>query len=223
MPDLVFPTRWRQSLGRFYPIIDSGRLSGQDAVRLARTLGRAGCTMFQVRAKGETSRSFFLFARDVISAAGRGVRMIINDRFDIALGLGAAGVHLGEHDLPVEQVRKLVPDGFIIGATARDPASAAGAETQGADYLGTGAVFPTDSKQDTRLIGLEGLSKVAEAVRVPVYAIAGITLENCARTIDAGAWGCAGITVLSGSDDPAETFRRLEHELERAARELSNH
>ena len=176
--------------------------------------------MLQVRAKGETSGKFFTFTRQLISAVSRTCRVIINDRFDIALALGAQGVHLGENDIPVAAVRGCVPENFIIGATCRDPEAARRAETEGADYLGAGAVFPTGSKQDTRLIGLEGLAAVAASVKLPIYGIAGITLENCTRVIEAGAYGCAGITALAGTQDPAESYLRLEEALEKAHRSI---
>jgi len=205
-------------LDRFYPIIDCGH-NPQEAYELARALSNAGCSMIQVRAKGVTSAIFFSFARQVIRAAGRSCRVIINDRFDIALALGAGGVHLGEDDLPVAAVRECVPAGFTIGATCRDPQAARRAESDGADYLGVGAVFPTGSKEDTRLIGLEGLAAVAAAVKLPVYGIAGITFNNCATVVAAGAYGCAGITAVTAAGDPGESYLRLEAALEGVHRE----
>jgi thiamine-phosphate pyrophosphorylase len=173
--------------------------------------------MLQVRAKGTPSACFFSFARDILAAVAGRSRVIVNDRFDIALALGADGVHLGEHDLTAGAVRPLVPPGFLIGATCRDPEAARRAEAEGADYLGAGAVFPTASKDDTRVIGLAGLAGVARAVRIPVYGIAGITLENCAAVVRAGAYGCAGITVVSSSPDPAAAYAALEEALRLAA------
>lgn len=185
---------------------------------LAGELVRAGCSMLQVRAKQAPSKEFFDFASRVLEAAGPDCRVIINDRFDIALALGAAGVHLGVDDLPVAAVRPCVPAGFIIGATCRDPDTARRAAREGADYLGAGAVFPTGSKEDTRLIGLQGLAAIASAVRLPVYGIAGITLDNCAGVVRAGAYGCAGITAVAAAADPVESYRRLEDALELASR-----
>ena len=208
-------------LSRFYPIIDRG-YNPHDAPGLARALVQAGCTMIQVRAKGAASGDLFAFARQVICAAGETCRVIINDRFDIALGLGARGVHLGEYDLPVAAVRRCVPEGFIIGVTCRDPEAARRAEAEGADYLGAGAVFATGSKEDTRMIGLEGLAAVASSVNLPVYGIAGMTLENCARVVEAGAYGCAGITAVAAAGDPAQSYRRLEDALEKAQRLRKN-
>lgn len=199
-------------LSRFYPIIDHRIVAGRGAV-IARSLALAGCDMIQVRAKDATSDRFFSFAREIVLAAGESCRVIVNDRFDIALAAGAAGVHLGENDLPVERVRRLTPSGFIIGVTCRDPVSAVRAERDGADYLGAGAVFPTASKQDTRLIGIGGLSGIVRAVGIPVYGIAGITEDNCAEVTRTGAFGCAGIGAVCGPENPAAAFLRLESRL----------
>jgi len=203
-------------LARFYPIIDCQE-SGHDAGGLAAQLVEAGCDMLQVRAKGATSAEFFSFSKAVVARVGRRSCVIINDRFDIALAVRAGGVHLGEFDLPVGAVREIAPEGFIIGATARDPQTALSAQEAGADYIGAGAVFPTGSKSDTRFIGLEGLAGIAGSVKIPVYGIAGITLENCASVVRAGAYGCAGITAVARAQDPARAFRNLEQTLRQAA------
>lgn len=205
-------------MSRLYPIIDLAA-SGPRPGELAAELARAGCDLLQVRAKQATSAEYYRFAREVLETVGSLARAIVNDRLDIALAAGAAGVHLGEHDLPVSQARRLSPPGFLVGATARDPDTALRARREGADYLGAGAVFPTRSKHDTRLIGLEGLAEVVRAAGLPVYGIAGITADNCERVLAAGACGCAVLSLLAGAPDPGATFRRLEARLERAAHE----
>ncbi len=205
-------------LSRLYPIIDLAA-GGPRPAELAAALARAGCDLLQVRAKQATSAEYCRFAREVLEAVGSLARVIVNDRLDIALALGAAGVHLGEHDLPVSRARQLSPPGFLVGATARDPDTARRAQREGADYLGVGAVFPTRSKHDTRLIGLEGLAEVVRAAGLPVYGIAGITIDNCELVLTAGACGCAVLSLLSADPDPGATFHQLEARLERAARE----
>jgi thiamine-phosphate pyrophosphorylase len=205
-----------KSLSRFYPIIDYS-LSGAAAPEIAAKLSQAGCRMLQVRAKSVTSAQFFAFVEKVIRSVAESCRVIVNDRADIALTVGAAGVHLGEHDLPVGSVREFAPAGFIIGVTARDPASAQRAQQGGADYLGAGAVFPTGTKSDTRLIGLEGLAGIAKSVDIPVYGIAGVSLDNCALVVQAGAYGAAGITAISRAEDPVSALQALEESLHKAA------
>jgi thiamine-phosphate pyrophosphorylase len=206
-------------LSRFYPIIDHG-LSGESAPQLAAKLSQAGCGMLQVRAKNLTPAQFFAFAEKVIRAVAGSCRVIVNDRADIALSVGASGVHLGEQDLPVGSVRKFAPAGFIIGATARDPGAARKAQQDGANYIGAGAVFATESKSDTRLIGLTGLAQIAESVDIPVYGIAGVSPANCALVVQAGAYGAAGITAIAGAEDPGAAFQALEKSLQDAAQSV---
>ncbi|MBW7995656.1 MAG: thiamine phosphate synthase [Candidatus Glassbacteria bacterium] len=202
---------------RFYPIIDLDFSGQSPAVETARALGTAGCSMIEVRAKTATGAQYFAFARKVMVAAGPGCRVVVNDRLDVALASGAAGVHLGEHDIPVAEARKLAGAGFIVGATSRDPETAVRAAGDGADYIGAGAVFPTSHKHDTRLIGLEGLAAVARAVDIPVFAIAGITAANCARVVETGAWGVSGIGCVAGADDPAGAWLAIERVMSTAA------
>ncbi len=209
-------------LHRCYPIVDLDFAGPRGAVRLAGALGGAGCSMIQVRAKNATGAQYFQFASQVIDAAGAHCRVVVNDRLDVALAAGAAGVHLGENDLPVARARQLTGDTFIIGATAREPDAALAAQRAGANYLGVGAVFPTAHKHDTRLIGLEGLSSVTHAVKIPVFAIAGITVENCTQPVRSGAWGVSGIGAVAGADNPADAWLAMEEalELEREGQKL---
>lgn len=208
---------------RFYPIIDY-HCHGNEAADLAAELFNAGCTFLQVRAKNITAIEYFRFAKRVLDKASGDCKVIINDRLDIAMALGAQGVHLGENDIPVGRARKIMPagTGFIIGATSRNIEQALDVQSQGADYLGVGAVFPTGNKDDTRLIGLEGLAEVTAAVEIPVFAIAGISYSNCDKVIGAGAFGASGISAWSSGPNPAgEQFRLLDEKLERAARKKS--
>ncbi len=202
---------------RCYPIADLDFGGQRQAVRLAEELGRAGCSMIQVRAKNATGAQYYQFARQVIDAAGENCRVVVNDRLDVALAAGAAGVHLGENDIPVAEARKIAGDLFIIGATARMADAALAAQRDGADYLGVGAVFPTTHKHDTQLIGLDGLTLVTRAVTIPVFAIAGITAQNCTQTIQAGAWGISAIGAVAGAHDPAGAWLAMEQAMKSEA------
>ncbi len=195
---------------RCYPIVDLDFSSQRQAVRLAGELGEAGCSMLEVRAKNATGEQYYHYTRQVIDAAGTHCRVVVNDRLDVALASGAAGVHLGESDIPVAAARGIAGDQFIIGATAREPSAALAAQHDGASYLGVGAVFPTTHKNDTRLIGLDGLAAVVRAVRIPVFAIAGITAQNCSQPIQAGAWGVSCIGAVAEAADPAGAWLAME-------------
>lgn len=143
-------------------------------------------------------------------AAGRaGILFFVNDDADLALALSADGVHVGQTDLPVACVRKVVGPALTIGVSARTPDEAVRAEREGADYLGVGAVFPTPSKPEAVTIGPKGLAAVRSAVRIPVLAIGGITPETAIQALDAGADGVAVISAVVNADDPAAVSASL--------------
>jgi thiamine-phosphate pyrophosphorylase len=142
---------------------------------------------------------------------------IINDRLDVALAVGADGVHLGPDDPPLSDARTVaaealgaVANAFIIGCSVDTPAAAAQAEAEGASYLGVGAVYATANKSDAGdIIGLEGLERVVEAVSIPVVAIGGITPERAVAVAKTGACGSAVIGAVMGPSEPAEAIRAL--------------
>lgn len=158
-------------------------------------------------------------ARDLLAKALRlremtrkmGALLFINDRFDVALASGADGVHLGPDDLPLSAVRQASPPGFLIGVSTDEPLVAQALEAEGADYIGCGAVFPTETKKDAgEVIGIEGLARVVDAVRIPVVGIGGVT-EDGAREITRGtrAAGVAVIGAVMGADDPERATHLL--------------
>jgi thiamine-phosphate pyrophosphorylase len=134
--------------------------------------------------------------------------VIVNDRADIALAAGAAGVHLGQDDLPVRTVRAIVPRGFIIGASVRNEAEIADAE--GADYVGIGSVFGTLSKRDAGIpIGLEELARLVSLTDLPAVAVGGITAARTAAAIAAGAVGVAALSAVFGAERPDHAARAI--------------
>ena len=151
-------------------------------------------------------------ARELIRSVG--VPVFVNDRADVAIAAGAAGVHLGADDIPVAAVRAIAPQGFIIGASvgcdAEVPFSA------GADYAGVGPVFFTSSKIDAgAAIGLVEFARLSAATGLPTVAIGGITASNARSAIDAGAVGIAVISSVFGSTDPFAAARELASAIER--------
>src|SRR5690606_28142631 len=129
---------------------------------------RAGVPWLQLRCKGMPASSFLRLARGLVEdAAAHGARVIINDRLDVALASGAAGVHLGQDDLPLAHARRMAGSGFVIGVSTHDVAEARAAENGGADYIGFGPMFPTGSKPDalSRPRTLDELRAVRRAVR----------------------------------------------------------
>jgi thiamine-phosphate pyrophosphorylase len=138
-----------------------------------------------------------------------GVPLIINDDVDVALVVGADGVHVGQKDLPITAVRRIVPADWIVGASTNNAAEARRAVADGATYVSVGNLFGTTSKDDTRLATLEVLHAVKAAVSVPVCAIGGINASNIRSVIDAGADMASVISAVVAADDPREAARCL--------------
>jgi len=168
----------------------------------------AGVDWIQIREKDLSGRRLSELTRDAVAAAaGSSTRILVNDRLDIALGLGAAGVHLGEESVPVAEVirwRNAEPTrrSFLVGASCHSLAAAQQAERDGADYVFFGPVFDTPAKRKFGPPqGLERLGEVCRAVRIPILAIGGITLENSASCLRSGAAGLAAIRLFQESLD----------------------
>jgi thiamine-phosphate pyrophosphorylase len=162
--------------------------------------------MVQLRLKDADARTLADVGRALVAALE--VPVIVNDRADVALACGAAGVHLGADDLPVAAVRRIVPAAFIVGASLGGDAELATAA--GADYVGIGPVYGTSSKPDAGdAIGPAELSRLARAAGAPAVAIGGITSENAAAAVAAGAHGVAAIRSIFAAPDPAAAARAL--------------
>lgn len=146
-----------------------------------------------------------------------GVIFIVNDRVDLALALEADGVHVGQQDLPLETVRRIVGTGMIVGVSAGTPEEALLAEKNGASYIGVGPIFPTDTKKDALSPrGLSLLGEIRAATRLPIYGIGGIKVENAASVIRAGADGVAVVSSVVGADDIEAAARALVAEINKA-------
>lgn len=184
---------------------------GRDPLREVRSAVATGHAAIQVRAKDRTDRETFALTSAILEIARpAGTLVIVDDRLDIALAAGAHGVHLGAADLPVAEVRRLVPTDFVVGATVRDAGMARAAEAAGATYLGAGPAHPTTTKQGLpEPLGPEGIGAVATATALPVIAIGGVTAELVPALRAAGAHGVAVIAALSKSADPAATSAAL--------------
>ena len=171
---------------------------------------RGGVTLVQLREKEISSKEFLELAQRVKEVTDRhGIPLIINDRIDIALAMDAGGVHVGPEDLTVPLARKLLGDGKIIGASAASVDEALLFQTQGADYLGVGAVFPTATKRGTEKVGLDDLRRIKSAVHIPVVAIGGINMENVTPVIETGVDGVAVVSAIMDQTDIRGAARQL--------------
>ncbi|GGM41375.1 thiamine phosphate synthase [Haloarcula argentinensis] len=180
-----------------------------------------GVGVVQLREKDRTARERYelgLELRELTREAG--VTFVVNDRVDIAQALDADGVHLGDDDLPVPVARELLGDDALIGRSVSTVEDAQEAAAAGADYLGVGAVFATGSKDDIDddeyAVGTDRVAAIAEAVDIPFVGIGGITAENAAEVVEAGADGVAVITAITRADDPAAAAEALQHAVERS-------
>jgi thiamine-phosphate pyrophosphorylase len=180
---MVFP--------RLYPILVPSRIGDGsiDAVcAFARELAAAGVTIMQLRDKSSSSAEILRIARELRRILPETIKLIMNDRADLALAAHFQGVHLGQDDLPVEAARKIIGPERWIGISTHNPEQVAAAEQTSADYLAIGPVFATISKEHPDpVIGLEGIRQARSRTRKPLVAIGGITVRNCRSVIDAGA------------------------------------
>ena len=169
-----------------------------------------GVTLVQLREKTATSREFYELALRIKKITDRyNVPLIINDRLDIALAVDASGLHVGQEDLPAAVARQLLGPNKILGATAATVEDALAAEAAGADYLGSGAMYPTVTKPGKPVLPMEQLARIKQAVRIPVVAIGGITADNIDPVLRTGVDGVAVVTAIMSSADPAAATRKL--------------
>lgn len=167
---------------------------------------QGGATSIQVRLKNATAREVVEITRSIMSRVS--VPVIVNDRADIALAAGAAGVHVGEADLPVAAIRRFAPADFIIGASLGTDAELPNAKD--ADYVGIGPVYGSDSKSDAGAeIGVEGFKRLAALVPHPAVAVGGITADRALQITVAGAVGVAVINAIFSTDDPERSTREI--------------
>ncbi len=183
------------------------------AERVRRAIA-VGVDWIQLREKDLTARQLVRLAAETVRAAqNTSTRIVVNDRLDVALAAGAAGVHLGVQSLPVAAVagqRRRLPEGFLVGASCHALAEVEAAAREGADYVIFGPVFATPSKAAFGPPqGVEKLAEVCARVRVPVLAIGGITAENAVECLRAGAAGIAAIRLFQESENLPELLRRL--------------
>ena len=161
-----------------------------------------GCTMIQLREKELPSLEFYNQAVAVKQVTERyHIPLIINDRIDIAMAVQAAGVHIGQHDLPAATVRKVIGENMLLGVSASSIAEAIQAQQDGADYLGVGAMFPTGTKTDADSVSMEELQKIRAAVSLPIVVIGGINKGNAGRFKPMGIDGLAVVSAIIAQSD----------------------
>ncbi|EHR79860.1 thiamine-phosphate pyrophosphorylase [Thermococcus litoralis DSM 5473] len=168
-----------------------------------------GATSIQLRIKNAPTREMIEIGKEIRKLTEEyDALYFVDDRLDVALATNADGVQLGSEDMPISIAKEIAPN-LIIGASVYSLEEALQAEKEGADYLGAGSVFPTPTKKDVKIIGIEGLSRIVESVKIPVVAIGGIKHENVREVLKAGVDGIAVISAIMGAENVREATERM--------------
>lgn len=171
---------------------------------------KGGVSVVQIREKTADTLDFYNLALKVKEITEKhDVPLIINDRVDVALAVDAEGVHVGQSDMPCDVTRALVGPDKIVGVSAATIEEARKAESDGADYIGAGAVFPTATKDDAPKITKKDLKEIVESISIPVVAIGGITLNNAHELIDTGIAGLSVVSAIMSSENPKKSSEEL--------------
>lgn len=193
-----------------YLVTDEKACKGKDFYESVEASIRGGAKIVQLREKNMDTRDFFKRALKLKEICHKhGVDFVINDRLDIAMAVDADGVHLGQSDMPIEKAKEILGHKKIIGISAKNMEEALEAQKYGADYIGVGAIFATDTKKDSGLIDLETLKDMTDQINIPVLAIGGIGLGKLGYLKDTGIDGICVISDILGSDDPEKRTREL--------------
>jgi thiamine-phosphate pyrophosphorylase len=200
-----------------YAIVDPELCLGREPLAVAEAILSGGCAVLQLRAKRMADAELEALARRMLEACrAHGVPFVVNDRPELALRIGATGVHLGQGDMPIAQARALLGSALAIGVSTHDLAQARSAQRAGADLIGFGPIFPTTSKHDPDpVVGVHGLRAVCGAVTIPVVAIGGITQRNAGEVATAGAALGAAISALCSAESPRAAAASLHQLLRR--------
>ncbi len=187
---------------KLYLVTNRYQDSLENFLEKVETACRSGVTIIQLREKNLTTNQYYQLAKQVkeITDAYQ-VPLIIDDRLDICLAVDAAGLHIGDDELPVSVARKVLGPEKILGVTAKTVKRALEAETSGADYLGTGAIFPTTTKENAPITLISTLKTICQTIAIPVVAIGGLTSENIDQLIGTGIAGVAVVRDLMQAED----------------------
>lgn len=193
-----------------YLVTSQALSAGRTTLEIVRDALSAGVSLIQLREKEMSLRDYVALAERVRALTTEaGALLIVNDRVDVALAVGADGVHLGQEDMPIPLARRLGPE-LIIGASTHDVAEALRAQDEGASYINIGPLFPTGTKRwEGEFLGLDGLARVAAVARVPFTVMGGIKAHHIPDLVRHGARTVALVTAVTAAADPAAAARGL--------------
>lgn len=207
--------RREKKVSGLYLIIDPDVLGDRDELDVTEKAIKGGAKVVQLRDKRRAKRQVLSRASELKALCARfNVLFIVNDYLDVAIACDADGLHIGPDDLPVSVARRLLPIDRILGRSARTPEVALQAEADGADYVAVGSIYPTASKRDSEMVGLDTLRQVREAISLPIVAIGGINAGNAADVAAAGADAIAVINAVLGAEDVEKAARFLAQTME---------
>jgi len=193
-----------------YVIIDTQALKGRSHIEVAKQVIGGGARVIQLRDKLRGKKELLPVARELRKlCTEHNVLFIMNDYLDLALASDADGLHLGQKDLPIKTARRLLPLDKILGCSTTTVDQAITAESEGADYIAAGSVYATSSKEAAVVVGLERLRQIRQAISLPLVAIGGITRDNVAEVLAAGADSTAVISDILGAESPEEAARQI--------------
>lgn len=193
-----------------YLVTDKRNKTDEEFLEIIEEAIKGGTTVVQIREKEGETLDFYNLALKVKEITSKyNVPLIVNDRIDVALAIKSEGVHIGQTDMPADVARSLIGDEMILGVSASTVEEARKAEKDGADYIGTGAVFPTATKDDAPSITKDDLKEVTGSINIPTVAIGGITLENASELAGTGIAGISVVSAIMNSEDPKTASENL--------------
>ena len=212
-----------ERISGLYVILDRQFLAGSDELGMAGQVIEGGARVIQLRDKQSKKRELLLVAqklRELCSQAG--VLFIINDYLDLAMAVDADGLHIGQEDLPLPVVRKELPIDKIVGCSVTTTIQATKAQNEGADYIAVGSIFPTKTKKEVTVVGVDILKELKRIVSTPLVAIGGINQNNVGEVVSAGADAVAVISAVLGEKDVRRAVQKLVEKMDLAKEECRN-
>ncbi len=193
-----------------YLVTDHRDKTDEEFLNIIEEAIRGGTTIVQLREKTASTKDFYQLALKVKEITRKyDVPLLINDRIDIAIAIDSEGVHIGQDDMPADIAREIIGDDKILGVSASTVEEAKKAQIDGADYIGSGAVFPTSTKDDADSVSKPQLKEIVHSIDIPVVAIGGITLENAESLKDTGIAGFSVVSAIMSAKDPKEASQKL--------------
>ena len=193
-----------------YLVTDRRNKTDEEFLNIIEEAIKGGTTVVQLREKTASTKEFYDLALKVKEITSRyGVPLLINDRIDIALAVDSEGVHIGQDDMPADIAREIIGEDKILGVSASTVEEAKKAEKDSADYIGSGAVFPTATKDDADSVSKEELKEIVDSIDIPVVAIGGITVENANTLKGRGIAGFSVVSAIMSAEDPKEASKKL--------------